>query len=404
MFGAPVLSANGIIYFTTAETTSTPPGTPGYLFAVRIDTGEIVWQYAVGYPDADLAMGADGTLYVPGESGTSSVLYAFQCADGTCALPKPNCPDPTDIITKEDLGNCIQLANILAGPQTLGLGADITLTADLPNIISEISLNGNGHFVSGNNAVAVFHVNNPGNLTLSAITVQNGLSAGYGGGIDNESGTVTVANSTLSDNSVSYDTYGGGGGIHNGGTMTVTNSTFSGNSASTTMWGGISGGHGGGIYNSGAMTVTNSTFSGNSTTDSFGEGGGIYNIGVLFLKNSILANSTGNDDCYSAVTLASNTHNLIESAWSSCGSPISHADPKLGRLANNGGPAVTFALLAGSPALDAGDDVVCSAAPVNNLDQRGITRPQGAHCDIGAYEFVVIQATHRVYLPLILRP
>ena len=47
-----------------------------------------------------------------------------------------------------------------------------------------------------------------------------------------------------------------------------------------------------------------------------------------------------------------------------------------------------MALLAGSPALDAGDDAVCAANPVNNLDQRGIVRPQGLHCDIGAFEQV----------------
>jgi hypothetical protein len=43
-------------------------------------------------------------------------------------------------------------------------------------------------------------------------------------------------------------------------------------------------------------------------------------------------------------------------------------------------------LLAGSPAIDAGDDATCAAAPVNNFDQRGISRPQGAACDIGAFE------------------
>ena len=46
-------------------------------------------------------------------------------------------------------------------------------------------------------------------------------------------------------------------------------------------------------------------------------------------------------------------------------------------------------LLPGSPAIDAGDDAVCAqtgADKVNGVDQRGVTRPQGAHCDIGAFE------------------
>jgi hypothetical protein len=53
-------------------------------------------------------------------------------------------------------------------------------------------------------------------------------------------------------------------------------------------------------------------------------------------------------------------------------------------LANNGGPTDTQALLAGSPALDAGNNSTCLAT-----DQRGVTRPQGPACDIGAFEAFV---------------
>ncbi len=67
-------------------------------------------------------------------------------------------------------------------------------------------------------------------------------------------------------------------------------------------------------------------------------------------------------------------------------------DPRLDALADNGGPTQTMALLSGSPAVDAGDDSVCSdTTTVNNIDQRGITRPQGAHCDMGAYELTANQ-------------
>jgi hypothetical protein len=57
----------------------------------------------------------------------------------------------------------------------------------------------------------------------------------------------------------------------------------------------------------------------------------------------------------------------------------------LGPLANNGGPTQTHALLPGSPAID----MVLSGCPLPATDQRGITRPQGAVCDIGAYELEV---------------
>src|SRR2546429_6664050 len=58
-------------------------------------------------------------------------------------------------------------------------------------------------------------------------------------------------------------------------------------------------------------------------------------------------------------------------------------------LASNGGPAQTIALEAGSPAINAGNETICAAPPVNNLDQRGFVRPgMGAtNCSIGAYEF-----------------
>ncbi|HVO25864.1 MAG TPA: choice-of-anchor Q domain-containing protein [Candidatus Margulisiibacteriota bacterium] len=70
---------------------------------------------------------------------------------------------------------------------------------------------------------------------------------------------------------------------------------------------------------------------------------------------------------------------------------MSNTDPQLdpAGLQNNGGPTQTVALEVGSPAINAGDDAICAAAPVNQLDQRGLTRPgtDHTHCSIGAYEF-----------------
>lgn len=63
-------------------------------------------------------------------------------------------------------------------------------------------------------------------------------------------------------------------------------------------------------------------------------------------------------------------------------------DPALDSLKDNGGPTETMALTLASPAVNAGDDTTCAAPPVNNLDQRGLTRSSnGPHCDIGAYEY-----------------
>jgi hypothetical protein len=58
-------------------------------------------------------------------------------------------------------------------------------------------------------------------------------------------------------------------------------------------------------------------------------------------------------------------------------------DPKLGPLHDNGGPTLTLALLAGSPALN----VISTPCSVT-VDQRGVHRPQpqGGKCDIGSFE------------------
>jgi len=69
----------------------------------------------------------------------------------------------------------------------------------------------------------------------------------------------------------------------------------------------------------------------------------------------------------------------------SCSTSLS-GDPALDSLANNGGPTQTFALISGSSAIDAGDNTTCTNSPVSSLDQRGVTRPVGAQCDIGAFE------------------
>ncbi len=90
-------------------------------------------------------------------------------------------------------------------------------------------------------------------------------------------------------------------------------------------------------------------------------------------------------DCTSSLGLATSLNNLFESG-NNCGTSVSTLDPNLGPLGNNGGLTQTFALLAGSPAIDAGDDATCSGGLVNNLDQRGVPRTYGTHCDIGSYE------------------
>src|SRR5262249_6993811 len=111
---------------------------------------------------------------------------------------------------------------------------------------------------------------------------------------------------------------------------------------------------------------------------------GLFTVATpLIVTNTLIIGNAPGSNCSGTIT--NNGHNL---QWpgTSCGNDLNSADPLLGPLANNGGPTFTHALPPGSPALDTGDAGACATAPINNRDQRGRSRPQGAGCDIGAYE------------------
>jgi len=177
-----------------------------------------------------------------------------------------------------------------------------------------------------------------------------------------------------------------GGGIFNYGTSIITNSTFTGNTFEVSNCGELCGGTGGISNSSGPLAIANSTFTGNR--------GGIFNHGSIesaVLRNTIIANSPSSGSCGGAIT--DGGHNLDDGTtcgFSTANGSLSNTDPQLdpAGLRSNGGPTQTIALLPTSPAIGAGDQTVCAAAPVNNLDQRGFVRPGSGHtqCSIGAYE------------------
>jgi len=242
--------------------------------------------------------------------------------------------------------------------------------------------------LSGNSSLFGGAIENSGTLNITnSIFSGNSVSATGGGSAIYNVGVVSIKNSIFANNT---GTDHARGAIYNLGTVTISNSTFSANS--------ISGGNPccngvGAIYNQYIMTITNSTFSGNST-DTTGGAADIYQLGgssVLNLYNNILANDAGGGNCsFSGGGTVSGNNNLIESSGTSaCGltngvnGNIIGSDPALGSL--TGSPAY-FPLNTGSPAINAGDDTICGATPVSNASQNGITRPQGAHCDIGSFE------------------
>ncbi len=251
--------------------------------------------------------------------------------------------------------------------------------------------------------------------TVNDSIFRDNSTSGSGGAIRNDGGTAIVSNCTFGDNRAA-PTGGGGGGALNlyDGTLAVRNCTFDRNSAGGDGYMGSGGAifvgrgeltvgnstffdniasSGGGIYTSeGTVTVTNSTF--------FGDGNIIWRsaYGSATIRNTIAARSTGGTYNPNCVGVTDGGGNLTYGGF---GCPGIDADPKLGRLKDNGSPTWTMALLPGSAAIDAAVDANCTAEPVNSLDQRGVVRPQGAHCDIGAFE--ALQPGAHVYLPVVLR-
>jgi hypothetical protein len=111
------------------------------------------------------------------------------------------------------------------------------------------------------------------------------------------------------------------------------------------------------------------------------QGGGLYSTnGSVMVLNSIIANSANGGDVWGAVTDGSYNICSDGTAGFTAASSLNQTNPMLGRLADNGGPTLTMALLPGSPALDA---IPADFPPV---DQRGLSRPQGPAADIGAFE------------------
>ncbi len=214
------------------------------------------------------------------------------------------------------------------------------------------------------------HITGAGTVEVVNGTVAENSAAAEGGGLWNSAvGTLIVSRTTLNKNMTdgTADDHGGGALYNDGGELTVSNSTLTGNMAAN--------GNGGGLLNgAGTSTVVNVTVHANADS-------GLANTsGTIALANSIV---TANDtDCVGPIS-TNGAPNLDSDG--TCNASLT-ADPMLGMLANNGGKTATLALLDGSPAIDAGQNGICVSAPVNGIDQRGVERPQGLNCDLGAYE------------------
>lgn len=241
---------------------------------------------------------------------------------------------------------------------------------------------------------------------LSDIVFDGNLATRYGGAIYVWAELNGVASPAIERATFVGNRADKGGAIYNssgnqGGTAeaSLVNVTFSGNDASL----GSSIGNGGAIYNAGvggrsAMTLTHVTFSGNTANGANHLGGAMVNEGAGATPRIVNAIFWG--DQANAAPEFHNTvgaqpaisHSIVQGGcpFGATCIDVRDADPRLGVLADHGGFGATLLPAAGSPAIDTGDAAAC---PVT--DQRGLPRPQGAGCDLGAIEIV---PPHRCYV------
>ncbi|MFL6521600.1 MAG: choice-of-anchor Q domain-containing protein [Chthoniobacterales bacterium] len=418
---------------------------------------------------------ASGTTYVVNTSSDSVVVNA-------CANQAANCSLRGAILTANAHSGDTIVFNIQEFcPNT---GCVINLLSALPDITAPMTIMGPTPFTiqRGSSATTnfrIFNVTTSGTVNFTSLTIAKGLLTGFGnngagiqnassgtvnitnctvrdnqtesmgGGIFNNTGTVTISGTTLSQNNAHL----GGGIFNNNGSLIVSQATFSANEAEGPNNASSNGAAGGAIYgDTGPVTITNTTFSGNfalggasstiggdanggaiftestttlnisnctianngtfaggGTTNGKAVGGGIYATGPATVKSTIIALNTANLNPVFDVkgSFTSAGFNLIgkvdgstgfTAATDQTGTIAAPLDPKLdpNKLQSNGGPTQTIALLLGSPAVDKGT----SAGLSGNLtiDQRGSGFPRifedsaignaagGDGTDIGAFE------------------
>ncbi len=301
------------------------------------------------------------------------------------------------------LREAINAANASGSTSTItfNVSGTITLSSALPQVTNTAGLTISAQprqvKISGNNSVQILDVASGARLTLDGLALVNANTLGSGGAINNK-GLLTVTRCTFGNNhasiggaiystitttektwNVSTSTFyqnsatTGGGAIHHGsGTANITNCTFTGNSAP----------NGAALVNGSgwAMNVYYSTIAGNAAS----AGAIVQNAsGALALYSTIVANPAAAANCSASIQNAGNNLDSGSSCgWGSNSGSLSNADPLLRSLGNYGGATDTIALRRASPAIDAGKPADCPAT-----DQRGVTRPFGTACDMGAFEY-----------------
>ncbi len=368
---------------------------------------------------------------------TASIWMAFASASSAAELMVTSLDDSGSGTIRE----LIEAANANQGEDTIefepGLSGTILLQSALPMIEQDLQIVGPGAHriaISGQQAHQLFEIDSGVSSSISGLTLKQGLAQEEqngglglggcvwnkgslvlseviitacsaevaGGGIAND-GSLLLQQSTISGNTAIPEGFAVGGGVDNFGTARIEDSTVSGNVADT----------GGGIANSenAELTLINTTISENSAefagggVDNFGGqvtvvfssivgnlggfGGGVINEGFARIRNSLIADNPLGGDCDNQAGISFEVTGINLHTDGSCPGFEQFSSVQIGLepLADNGGPTRTHALGADSIALELASDCteLDGMTPVAT-DQRGIARPQGDACDIGAFE------------------
>jgi hypothetical protein len=369
-----------------------------------------------------LAAATPATLYVAGSGGVDA---GAATDSGNCQTESTPCATLAYAVGQAPSGATIEISGTLSEGGSTTLSQTVTL-ADNPDG-SGATIDGNGQDTTG-----LIDITGTGAaVTVQGLTLENGYNtAGHGGGAitHNVGGTLTVSDSTLTDN-----TGENGGAIDNddatsGASLIITDSTLTGNSAPD----------GGAIDNGdnnaggGPVTITSSTFYDNSSADggaidnddNDGSGGSVtvtqstlagdtaiqlgpeignshYNTGGSVYVAADVFDGSCTDDSGSSGSWIDAGYNAATGA-SCLGSSPAGSDAAtgtdvgdLGSFANNGGATETLALAVDNPAIGLlPPGTSFTTGPANAItvdcplsaDQRGVASVPGAACDAGAVQ------------------
>ena len=294
------------------------------------------------------------------------------CTTGHCSLREAinaaNANADANIITFDGTTfGSAQTINLASGltinnPVTItGTGARLLTVQSGSFTIRSGTVKISGMTISGGLGLA----NSGGDVTLDGVTV-SGTSGFSNAAVDNESGTMSILNSTISNNACL--------GLIAQGLTSVSNTTISGNNDL--------GNDSGGVYVDGTLNLDSVTVT-NNRPRGINNQGGTVNIRNTIVAGNGTTGSSGGTPADISGAFVSQGNNLIGTTAGGTGftqlSDKTNVAANLGALADNGGPTDTHALLTNSPALDAGDTALTT-------DQRGKPRPAGSADDIGSVE------------------